>query len=145
MLKIRKNKKYGRGVYATRTLNKNEVVEISPVIVLDEWEAKRSASTIINRYTFSWKEVESAVALGFGGLFNHSKDSNITYSNNYKNNTIKFKTTRKIKKGEQLFIDYGYEPDWAMVETSTTRHIIEKNELIENNERKQASNSQPTH
>jgi SET domain-containing protein len=125
---VKKSKKYGRGLYAARDIAKGETVESSPAIILDKWESNRIASTILNCYAFSFGEEDSAIALGFGSLFNHSEKENITYKSNLKKKTIEFKAIRDIKKDEQLFIDYGYDPKWAREETSFSKKAIQTNE-----------------
>lgn len=107
--KIRKFSKLGRGVVATQNFKKGQVVESSHVLVLDKLEHDQLTPTLVNLYVFGWKDKHCAIAFGNGSLFNHSDDHNVTYSNNYKSNKIVFKATRNIKKGEQLFINYGYD------------------------------------
>lgn len=119
-IKVKKTKKFGRGVYATKNIKSGEVIESSPVVILDSWESDRITSTVINRYVFAWKNI-SALALGFGSIFNHSEDNNVSYRCNYKKNTIDFKTIRDIKKDDQLFIDYGYEVEVAFEDTKYNR------------------------
>lgn len=129
MLEVKKTKKYGRGVYATRDIATGELVEASPVLILDAWEANRLNPTILNCYVFEWDNFDkSAIALGFGSLFNHSTKENLTYSNNYKNKTIEYMALCDIRKGEQLFIDYGYTIKEALEVTKTNREAAIKHE-----------------
>lgn len=133
MIKIRKSKKYGRGVYATRDIKTGELVESSPVLVLDEWEATKIYPTVLNHYVFSWNEKEeSAIAFGFGSLFNHSRKHSLTYQPNYKNKTIDFVALRDIKKGEQLFINYGYSVENGIESTKNNRKVAEAAEKLQN-------------
>ena len=106
---IKKTRKYGRGLYATRNIKAGEVVETSPVLILDEWEASKITSTKLNLYVFDWGK-ESAIALGVGSLFNHSVRRNVTYSNNARTSEIVFTALCDIKEGHQLFIKHGYDP-----------------------------------
>lgn len=130
MLLVKNTKKYGRGVYAARTIETGELVEASPVLILDEWESNRINPTILNCYVFAWDDdhKRSAVAFGFGSLFNHSTKENITYKNNYENNTIEFMALRDIKKGEQLFVDYGYGVADGMKVTKDNRKVALRKE-----------------
>ena len=99
----------GRGVFAQEDISKNSVLEISPVIVLSEKEALALNFTKISCYVFDWSKNRIALALGLLSLVNHSsKKPNVNTKQNYKNNTIKMYAKRDIKKGEQLFLDYGY-------------------------------------
>lgn len=49
----------------------------------------------------------TATVLGFGMIYNHSEQPNISYSIDYKDFLFKYTTNRNIKKGEELFINYG--------------------------------------
>lgn len=130
MLEIKNSRKYGRGVYAARNIKAGELVEASPVLILDEWEANKINPTILNCYVFAWQEdhKESAVAFGLGSLFNHSTRENLTYANNYENRTIEFIALRDIKKGNQLFIDYGYSVESGIKATKNNREKTIENE-----------------
>jgi hypothetical protein len=129
MLEVKHTKKYGRGVYATKALREGDLIESSPVIVLDVWESGRVVATLLNNYVFEWNDFKkSAIALGFGGLFNHSTKENVTYINNYQNKSIDFRATRDIKKGEQLFIDYGYDVKDGIRVTEKNKELAQKNE-----------------
>lgn len=110
MLIIKNTKKYGRGLYSTKNIKKGDIVEISPIVVLDKYEAQKITDTLLNVYVFEWSKEGSALALGKGGLFNHSRTSNISYMNSFRTKEIFFIATKNIKKGTQLFIDYGYDP-----------------------------------
>lgn len=130
MIKLRKTKKFGRGLYATKNIKKGQVVELSPVIPLTGWEHDHLKSTVMNTYVFEWDSDGAALALGFGSLFNHSQDCNVTYDSLLKSKQIKFTATRNIKKGEQLLINYGYEPEYGIAETKKNR---EKQLMLVNN------------
>lgn len=49
----------------------------------------------------------SATVLGFGMIYNHSKHNNIEYSIDYKDFVFRYTTNQKIKKNQELFINYG--------------------------------------
>lgn len=51
----------------------------------------------------------SATVLGFGMIYNHSKHNNIDYSIDYKDFVFRYTTNQKIKKNQELFINYGDE------------------------------------
>jgi SET domain-containing protein len=99
----------GRGLYTTENIKKGEVVMKCPVIPLDDYEFQQQKDTIIELYNFDWKD-GSAIALGLGSLFNHNDNPNVTYVNDYKGQSIVFTALCNIRKGSQLFIDYGYDP-----------------------------------
>lgn len=99
----------GRGVQANESFHKGDVVEISPVVIVYSEEVDNIYKTILNMYVYAWDDEDLAVAFGMGSLFNHSKSPNLEYENDYENKTIRYIANRDIVKGEQLFIDYGYD------------------------------------
>jgi SET domain-containing protein len=119
---IKNTKKYGRGLYATRSIKKGEIVETSPIVSIDKREAGLISSTLLNVYVFEWNKDSSALALGNGSLFNHSsKKSNVSYMNSFLTKEIVFISNQNIKKGQQLFINYGYEPSYALAITEKNK------------------------
>jgi hypothetical protein len=93
-------------------LNAELVVEIAPVIVMTAAERKILDQTLLHDYIFEWgvKKEQCCMALGFIPLYNHSYRSNCVYEMDFKNEIITIKTVRKIKRGEELFINYN--GDW---------------------------------
>lgn len=102
----------GRGVFANQDFRKGQLVEASEIIRIPRKQfdsiAQRNFATVLSLYVFKWTRGAVAIALGNGSLFNHSDTPNISYKPHSKSGTIKFTATRSIKKGEQLFINYGY-------------------------------------
>lgn len=110
MIKVRRTEKFGRGVFATQAIRKNTVVERAPLIVLDEADTKMVRdSNVLVYYDFSFNEQFSAIAGGYGSFYNHSTTPNVDWEVDQENEEIKYWATRAIKKGEQLFINYGYD------------------------------------
>lgn len=70
-----------------------------------------STASVLERYYFDFDENHSALALGYGSLYNHSaKNFNADYSVNLKEKEIVLYAAKPIKKNSQIFIDYGYDP-----------------------------------
>ena len=109
---IKDTQKYGRGVYATRDIKIGERFEISPVIILpkEEWEYLKK--TKLFNYCFYWGENSdyTAIALGYGSLFNHSYTPNATFYNNEVDLSLDFYAITDIKNGEEIKINYNGEP-----------------------------------
>jgi hypothetical protein len=96
---------HGRGVFATRAFGVGEVVESCPTVEL----ADADVSGRLNDYVFSSvNEGDVLLVLGLGMLFNHSPDPNLEYVQDDAS-TIVFQTVRKVRRGEELTIDYGDE------------------------------------
>lgn len=109
-MKVLKNK-YGRGVYATRNYKKNTIVERAHVIILPRTETNsdvENSNRILPYYVFAWDDTRDAIGLGNASLYNHSKRPNLWFETDHKTTHLVFRTTRNIKKGEQLLINYGY-------------------------------------
>ena len=83
---------HGRGVFAARAFASGEVVESCPTVEL----ADADVTGRLNDY------------VGLGMLFNHSADPNLEYVQDDPT-TIVFRTVRKVKRGDELTIDYGDE------------------------------------
>jgi len=108
-IEIKRNDKGrgGRGVYASKSFNKGELIEKVPCIILPCSECK----DILSWYVFCWDSEEiCAVALGYGSLYNHSYSANATYKT-IEPDTIILRAFRDIKKGEEITINYNGKPD----------------------------------
>ena len=110
-LYISQSGKKGRGIFTSSNLKKGTVVEIAPVIVMNNSERQWIDKTILHDYIFEWggKKKQCCMALGWVPLYNHSYQSNCEYEMDYKNELIQIVTIRNIKKGEELFINYNGE------------------------------------
>ncbi len=106
---IRDTKKYGRGVYSKSDIRAGQVIEISPVIPFLKEESESIKDTIISSYWFSWQtsNFDSALALGYGSLFNHSYTPNAAFYNNYDSLEIIFYALSNIKANEEIVINYN--------------------------------------
>lgn len=114
MIKIKEYKKMGRGVMTTQGIKKHQVVMKVDTIVIPKHQAKHVHNTILDNYVYDSGDGLSLVALGLGSLFNHSSSPSIGYVVKRLNNgryIIIYKALRNIKANEQLFIDYGYNPE----------------------------------
>jgi len=102
----------GRGVFTKGTIPANTIVEISPVIIMSAEERKLLDQTLLHDYIFEWgpNSDQCCMALGYIAVYNHSYQSNCEYEMDFAEKTIKIKTVRKIKAGEELFINYN--GDW---------------------------------
>lgn len=101
----------GRGVFSIRAFFKDEVIEISPVFVLDEKYSdlpKAFKDRVFNWGYLTGKKSSRAIALGYGSMYNHSDTPNLRYEADYENKTLKFITTRAIDPGEHLTIHYDH-------------------------------------
>ncbi|KAH9480500.1 SET domain-containing protein 7 [Psilocybe cubensis] len=98
----------GRGVYASRFIPRNTIIEISPVLLFSKKEYEAHGKyTLLDHYTFIWTEGRMALALGLGSLFNHTDPPNVSYIRDANTESIKYVAARDIEAGEELCIFYG--------------------------------------
>lgn len=102
----------GRGVFTSAAIEKDTIVEISPVIVMSGEERKILDQTSLHDYIFEWgnDQRECCMALGYVPLYNHSYESNCEYEMDFDHNMISIKTVSRIEAGQELFINYN--GDW---------------------------------
>ncbi|MGE9313739.1 SET domain-containing protein [Niabella sp. CJ426] len=108
-LYIAETEEMGKGVFTTEDISKGSVVEIAPVLVMSAEERILLDQTLLHDYIFEWGDGtdQCCMALGWVPVYNHSYESNCDYEMDYDQNTITIKTVRKIKAGEELFINYS--------------------------------------
>jgi uncharacterized protein len=100
----------GIGVFASRAIETGEVVEASPVIQLQlEFE---EMDVELRRRVFNWERLASlqgtsAIALGYGSMYNHANPANMRYASDFAGKAIVFIAIRAIKRGEELTINYN--------------------------------------
>jgi SET domain-containing protein len=112
MIKVKQAGHKGRGIFATEDIRKGKLIEKCPIIVISKKEWKYLEKTILKHYVFSWnKKGDVALALGTGSLYNHSFNPNIDVYRDPKNKTFSYYAIKRIKKGKELLIDYGYAPE----------------------------------
>ena len=106
VLEVRKSPGKGRGVFARQYIKKGTVFETVPMIVFDNSECE---GTKMATYVFEWTKKTSAIALGYGSLYNHSYEPNARYYDG-RNETKLFVALRDIKAGEEITVNYNGNP-----------------------------------
>jgi SET domain-containing protein len=111
-LYIELTQKKGKAVFTNVEIEVGVVVEISPVIVMNNDHRIHLDKTLLHDYIFEWgdKKDKCCMALGFIPIYNHSYTSNCEYFMDYEEEIIFVKTVHAIKKGEELTINYN--GDW---------------------------------
>ena len=99
----------GRGVFSSENLSAGIIIEIAPVIVMSPEERLVLDKTHLHDYIFLWgnDETQCCVALGYVSIYNHDYQSNAEYEMDFEANSIRIRTVREIKKGEEIFINYN--------------------------------------
>ena len=103
---IAKSKIGGRGVFAGKNYKKGDIVEISPC-VKDKIGAYSDG--ILKDYIFGYKNDYHVMSLGYGSMYSHNDNPNLTYSIGEDSDGVymTFVANRDINKDEELFISYG--------------------------------------
>ncbi|WP_338449468.1 SET domain-containing protein [Niallia oryzisoli] len=101
--------KYGRGIFAARNIEKDEFIEVAPVIIIPKVEWKQMRESVLVNYIFRWDD-DKALALGYGSLYNHSYTPNVGYITNIENKSIDFYAREDIREGEELVVNYNGDP-----------------------------------
>lgn len=98
----------GLGVFTIGDIKVGEVIEECHHIPLTQ--KFNETDKFLQTYLFSWPKVNArvtTVVLGYGSIYNHSKDPNITWDTDEVRNIFVFKTIKDIKAGEELCSYYG--------------------------------------
>ena len=103
---VKNTKTMGRGLYAAQDIEAGKTFIENQILILKKMGE-------LERYVFDYKD-QAALAMGDISFTNHSEtETNCRFffrKNSEGLVTVRLKTTRPIKAGEQLFIDYGYDP-----------------------------------
>jgi uncharacterized protein len=105
----------GRGVFAAESIQKDEMIESCPVILCKKGEREPLDATALYDYYFLWDDeenpdIEAAIALGWGSLYNHNAPSNARYVMDFEEQTIDIFARRYIEAGEEITINYNGDP-----------------------------------
>lgn len=102
-ISVKKSPTHGYGVFAGKTIQKGEIIEECYVLIT------KGKDKALEDYYFDG-DGKYALLTGFGIIYNHDDDENAVYSINVKRKLATIKARRKIKKGEEIFVNYG--DDW---------------------------------
>jgi SET domain-containing protein len=108
----------GWGVFASEEIPSGVVLETCPAILVRD--SDYSDDSELGKYVFERKGDESLLALGNCSIYNHQKgkgkgkgrggeniESDILLDKKMNRYMVQMKTTRRIKKGEEIAHDYG--------------------------------------
>tara|TARA_B100000780_G_C20900049_1_gene358206 strand:+ start:185 stop:622 length:438 start_codon:yes stop_codon:yes gene_type:complete len=114
--KFSKYEGLGLGVIATKDIKKGELIERCPLVPLARRERYQNDEHIL-KYVYCNPEPDSFtdqhgnqpyLVLGYGMLYNHqSFKNNATWEFDYKKYLGDVRANKKIKKGEEIFVNYG--------------------------------------
>jgi SET domain-containing protein len=98
----------GRGVHCAEDIQKGSVLEVCPAIILSAEDTKLIHQTHLYDYYFAWEDGKdsSAIALGYGSLYNHSENPNAEPESIQERNEIRITAIKDIPAGEEITINY---------------------------------------
>jgi hypothetical protein len=103
----------GRGIEATCDIPQGTIVVATPCVAISKSEIHASLAL----YAFRYGD-QVALAFGDASFLNHSRSPNCDYHADEVNKTIVVTTSRFVRRGEELAIDYGWEaPDFVKTVT----------------------------
>ncbi len=102
----------GRGIFATRPIAGEELIEAAPVVVVPQKQIPQLDATPLGDYYFVWGEEsdEAAILLGRCSLCNHSYEPNARFELIPEQQSIAFVALRDIAVGEEITINYNGDP-----------------------------------
>ena len=111
-LYIKQSDGKGRGVFTSEAIPIGTIIEIAPALILPEKDSKLIDQTHLYNYYFLWGEaqLQYAICLGYGSLYNHSYQPNCIYETYYEDELIHFIAHRAIAIDEELTINYNHDP-----------------------------------
>lgn len=100
---------HGQGVFALVDIKKGEVIERCPYIVIDDDDLQDENR--LNDYLFTSPDASTdyLVVMGYGMMYNHHDKANSEWEIDEDNRFVRFTAMRNIKKGEEIFQNYGEE------------------------------------
>jgi SET domain-containing protein len=110
LVRIKKVKGKGRGVFARCPIKKGAVIERVPVLIIpvDDLVGGRANPTL-NKYCYEWGSKTVAVSLGYGSLYNHSYTPNADYF--FGRQVLIYRALCDIDAGEEITVNYNGKPE----------------------------------
>ncbi len=110
---IKKSPGKGRGVFADHKYEKGDWIMDCPALYLDPSDTDLVSMTVLANYVFAADYLNEddkgcVIALGPASMLNHNQPANAMYT--VFKDTVRIEAIKTIKPGEEIFIDYGWEP-----------------------------------
>lgn len=101
----------GRGVFSYEDIQKGDIIELCPVILIPEKQLQDLDQTELFNYYFFWNHGQAAVVLGYGSIYNHAVANNADYEMDYVHDTLDIYCLKDITAGVEITISYVSAPD----------------------------------
>ena len=114
---------HGRGVFTQKAFDRGEIIERSPLVLINEADSQLLEGSVLYDYYFTVQNKQTPIvfALGFGSVYNHASSANASYSINLSSAIIIIKAHRYISAGEEITINYNGHPEDGSPVTFTIR------------------------
>ena len=115
----------GWGVFTTKDIPINTIIEISPVVVFPSAllsmgifcaraEGFKDNDLQLDQYAIVWNDSnthyeKTAIMTGLCPIYNHSDNNNARFTTDYSDRLMGVITIRPIKKDDQITVNYGSE------------------------------------
>jgi SET domain-containing protein len=118
---------HGLGVFTQKIINRGEIIEKCPLILMNEADSRLLEETALYHYYFIVEnsKTPSAIGLGYSSLYNHAAPSNASYHIDISRQLIIIKAHRFIQAGEEITINYhGHPADMSTVTFSQSNKTV---------------------
>lgn len=115
-IQIKNSEVHGRGVFASKIIKKDDLIEVAPLIRL-EWKLKYQYDRIIRDYCWMNSKCDCQdckmhgpalyLAMGYGSMYNHHDEPNTKIKLDYNNLQLIIMANRDIQQDEEIFVSYG--------------------------------------
>ncbi|MHA8065705.1 SET domain-containing protein-lysine N-methyltransferase [Aquirufa sp. ROCK2-A2] len=107
---------HGHGIFSNTEIAKGELIEEAKMLKLSYRSKIIQDSVLVN---YAWLNTacncdlcqkdgqEQYIALGFGSIYNHSKNPNTVIKIDFATETMKIYANRIIEKDEEILVNYG--------------------------------------
>lgn len=113
-IEIKESPGRGLGVFATKKIFKNEVIEECHLLPLPVKAGE--SSNLFNDYRFNYpqsgKLQELVIPFGYGCIYNHSDNNNATWKDHPEYKAFQFIAIKDINPGEEICTYYGDSSYW---------------------------------
>ena len=96
-----------RGVIASQDIAVSSVITADPVLLIPN---ETPLPALLDQYVFQWSEMNVALVLGYGSIFNHSSHANVVFTRFHAAQEMHFICCKPVKAREELTIAAGERP-----------------------------------
>lgn len=108
----------GLGVFATKLILKDEIIEECHLISLPPHTRKDRTDDLLINYRFNWpstgKTEERVIPLGYGCIYNHSDNNNAKWIDHPNYKIFQFIAIKEILPGDEICTRYGGVDYWKL-------------------------------